>query len=96
MTASSGADKSRDYYSLNYRDPTGEAAVRNLMGRTVTLTSEDGFLLFLNIEDLRPYLQTLDFRQSRKGHVWGSRKKKTPVAAGVQDQNTNPYEGERS
>lgn len=89
MIASGGADKSRDYYSLTYRDPTGETAVRNLSGRTVQVTWENGAALHLDIEDLRPYLQTLEFRQSRKGLLWGSRKKKTPAATGVQDQNTN-------
>lgn len=77
-----GADSSRDNYSLTYADPTGETAVRNLTGRTVQVSWENGATIYLNIEDLKPYLARLDFRMSRKGHLWGS-KKKAPVAAGA-------------
>lgn len=71
----SGGEDSRDFYSLTYRDPTGETAVRNLMGRSAVLTWENGFVLHLTAEDLKPFLANLDFQMSRKGHVWGQKKK---------------------
>ncbi|MDQ1130678.1 hypothetical protein [Microbacterium sp. SORGH_AS_0888] len=79
-----GAEASRDeYYRLTYRDPTGETAVRNLMGRTVQITWENGFTLYVSTDDIQPYLDQLEFRMSRKAHVWGH-KKKTPAPTGVQ------------
>lgn len=91
-----GADDSRgsERYSLTYRDPTGETAVRNVMGRSVQVTWEDGFIISLNSEDLKPLLAQLTFRMSRKGHIWGQ--KKTPAPTGVQNRNTNHHEGDRS
>lgn len=82
MQSNGGADPSRDNYSLTYADPTGETAVRNLTGRTVQVSWENGATIYLNIEDLKPYLARLDFRMSRKGHLWGS-KKKAPAATGA-------------
>ena len=81
-----GADSSRDYYPLTYRDPTGETAVRNLMGRSVQITWENGATIHLDIDTISPLLAKLDFRMSRKGHIWGT-KKKAPVAPGAQDQH---------
>lgn len=78
-----GADSSRDYYSLTYRDPTGETAVRNLQGRTVQVTWENGATIYLDIEQIRPYLAQLDYRMSRKGHLWGH-KKNAPAAGSHQ------------
>lgn len=77
----SGADNSRDSYPLTYRDPTGEAAVRNIMGRSAQVTWEDGFILHLTADDLKPLLAQLDFRMSRKGHIWGH-KKNAPTGQG--------------
>lgn len=71
----SGADDSRDSYPLTYRDPTGEAAVRNIMGRSAQVTWEDGFIIHLTADDLRPFLAQFDFRMSRKGHIWGNKRK---------------------
>ena len=71
---SGGADRSRDYYSLTYRDPTGETAVRNLMGRSVQISWENGATIHLSVEDLRPLLAQFDFRVSRKGRIWGEKK----------------------
>lgn len=88
MQTNGGADPSRDNYSLTYADPTGETAVRNLTGRTVQVSWENGATIYLNIEDLKPYLARLEFRMSRKGHLWG--KKKGPVAAGPKQ---NPITG---
>lgn len=73
--ASSGADSSRDYYPLTYRDPTGETAVRNLMGRSVQITWENGATIHLELNTIRPLLAGLEFRMSRKGHIWGTKKK---------------------
>lgn len=70
-----GADKSRDFYSLTYRDPTGETAVRNLLGRSVQITWESGAVIHLHVDDLRPLLALFDFQVSRKGHIWGTKKK---------------------
>lgn len=80
VAASRGADHSRDdnTYRLTYRDPTGETAARNLTGRTVQVRWENGVTLFLDIEDMRPYLAQLDYHVSRKGWLWG-RKKKSPL-----------------
>ncbi|WP_454114249.1 hypothetical protein [Microbacterium maritypicum] len=70
----SGADSSRDYYPLTYRDPTGETAVRNLMGRSVQLTWENGATIHLDVDTIRPLLANLTFRMSRKGHIWGAKR----------------------
>lgn len=77
------ADHSRDSerYSLTYRDPTGEAAVRSLMGKSAQVTWDDGFIIHLTAEDLKPLLAQLNFRMSRKGHIWGH-KKKAPTGQG--------------
>jgi hypothetical protein len=83
--ASSGADSSRDYYPLTYRDPTGETAVRNLMGRSVQITWENGATIHLELNTIRPLLAGLEFRMSRKGHIWGT-KKKAPVLSGNSDE----------
>lgn len=72
MTQSSGADDTRNYYRLTYRDDTGEQAVHNIAGRTVTLTWENGLRIHVNVNDLRPFLDRLDYRLSRKGLLWGS------------------------
>lgn len=72
--APSGADTSRDYYSLTYWDPTGETAVRNLMGRSVQVTWENGATVHLDVDTIRPLLAKLSFRMSRKGHIWGTKK----------------------
>lgn len=77
----SGADASRDYYSLTYRDPTGETAIRNLMGRSVQVTWENGATVHLDVDIIRPLLAKLNFRMSRKGHIWGT-KKNAPVSSG--------------
>ncbi len=75
-----GADISRDnFYPLTYRDPTGETAVRNLSGRTVQMSWENGATIFLDVDDVRPFLARLHFRMSRKGLIWG--KRKSAVAA---------------
>lgn len=74
--APSGADHSL-CYTLTYRDPTGETAVRNLMGQSVQITWESGVTIHLSVGDLKPLLSQFDFRVSRKGHIWG--KKKTAV-----------------
>lgn len=98
-TVRRGADHSRDDYTyrLTYRDPVGEAVVRNLMGRTVQIRWENGVTLFLDIEELRPYLAQLDFHISRKGWLWG-RKKKAPgsVGADLEGENQNPNLHERT
>ncbi|OZB78171.1 MAG: hypothetical protein B7X41_20265 [Microbacterium sp. 14-71-5] len=86
-SANGGAEASRDYYPLTYWDPTGETAVRNLMGRSVQVTWENGATIHLDIETIRPLLRVLDYQMSRKGHIWGH-KKKSPAATG--DQNQNP------
>ncbi|UTT52313.1 hypothetical protein [Microbacterium maritypicum] len=77
------ADVTRDSerYSLTYRDPTGEAAVRNLMGKSAQVTWDDGFIIHLTAEDLKPLLAQLNFRMSRKGHIWGH-KKNAPTGQG--------------
>lgn len=81
----SGAESSRDYYPLTYRDPTGETAVRNLMGRSVQITWENGATIHLELNAIRPLLASLEFRMSRKGHIWGT-KKKAPVLSGNSDE----------
>ncbi|WP_091226788.1 hypothetical protein [Microbacterium sp. 3J1] len=83
----SGADQSRDYYSLTYQDPTGEAAIRNLMGRSVQVTWENGASVHLDVDTIRPLLAKLNFRMSRRGHIWGT-KKSAPDLSG------NSVEGE--
>lgn len=77
----SGADQSRDYYSLTYQDPTGETAIRNLMGRSVQVQWENGVTLHVEADTIRPLLAQLNFRMSRKGHIWGY-KKKAPTGQG--------------
>lgn len=77
----SAADHSRHFSPLTYRDPTGETAVRNLMGRSAQLTWDNGFILHIRAEDLNPLLAQLDFQMSRKGHIWGH-KKKAPETSG--------------
>lgn len=79
-----GDESSRadNYYRLTYADPTGERAVRNLTGRTVQISWENGTMLSVDIDDIRPFLKALEFRQSRKGRIWGKRKKNAPAGQG--------------
>lgn len=72
-SSSSGADSSRDYYRLTYADPTGETAVRNLTGRTVQLSWENGATIHLDIDTIRPFLAHLEYQMSRKGHLWAKK-----------------------
>jgi len=80
-----GAESSRDYYPLTYRDPTGETAVRNLSGRSVQINWENGATVHLDIATILPLLSGLEFRMSRKGHIWGT-KKKVPPASGTKPE----------
>lgn len=86
----SGAESSRDYYPLTYRDPTGETAVRNLMGRSVQITWENGATVHLDIDTIRPFLKALDYRMSRKGHIWGHKKIAPSAVAAARGENQNP------
>lgn len=99
LPAPSGADIPRDdnTYRLTYRDPTGETAVRNLTGRTVQVRWENGVTLFLDIEDMRPYLAQLDYHVSRKGWLWG-RKKNAPSLSGnsAEGETETPLKRKRS
>lgn len=94
-SVTSGADKSRDYYPLTYRDPTGETAVRNLTGRSVQITWENGATIHLDVDTIRPLLAKLTFRMSRKGHIWGS-KKSAPVLSGNSGEGEVQIEGDQS
>ena len=86
-STTSGAGHPRDFNSLTYRDPTGDAAIRALMGRTVQVAWEDGFIVYLNSEDLKPMLAQLNFRMSRKGHIWGHKKNAPEAAATARGDN---------
>lgn len=71
-----------NYYRLTYSDPTGESAVRNITGRTVQISWENGAMVSVDIDDIRPFLKSLEFRESRKGRIWGKRKKNVPAGQG--------------
>lgn len=58
------------------------------MGRSVQINWENGATIHLNVDDLRPLLALFDFRVSRKGHIWG-RKKKTAVLLEQGDGEAN-------
>lgn len=78
-SAPSRADFSLDYYSLTYRDPTGEDAVRNLVPGNVSITWPDGYTIWIPEHQAKGLLKFLlwaySFRRSRKGHTWAQPKK---------------------
>lgn len=85
LAPNSRAGTSLDYYSLTYRDPTGEAAVRNLTPGDVTITWPDGFTVRIPEDQARGLSHFLawayTFRMSRKAHIWAAPKKE-PGAPG--------------
>lgn len=74
--ASARADYSRDpdlrRNTLNYSDPTGEQAIRNLLngGGPYTITAESGLRLWMNRESLEYMLLGMKARVSRGGKLW--------------------------
>lgn len=76
--ATSRADASLGYNPLTYSDPTGQAAVLNLMPGPYAITDRRGFTIWINLADLKPLLNRLEFRESRKNLIWASTKKKAP------------------
>lgn len=73
------ADHSLNYYSLTYRDPTGEQAVRDLTPGNVSITWPDGYTIWIPEQQTKGLLKFLlwayNFRRSRKGHTWAQPKK---------------------
>ena len=63
------------------RDPTGEAAVRNLMAGEYIITGPDGLRITVDLESIAPALALYDFYLTRRGKgLRGRLKQKTPDA----------------
>lgn len=79
MHLTSQADHSPDYSTLSYRDPTGDAAVRNLTPGNISVTWPDGFTVWFTPAESQLLLRfikwSFSFRMSRKAHVWATKKK---------------------
>jgi hypothetical protein len=91
------ADYSLGFNPLTYADPTGEAVVRRLDG-DVLISWPDGFTIRLNQSDSGPLVRILtglySFKQSRRGHIWGTKRKTPTVQVGVTSE-TNAHEGNK-
>jgi hypothetical protein len=83
------ADHSPDNSKLWYSDPVGSQVVRNMTPGTYTITSPDGFRIWVELEDLKPALKLFRFTASRKGLIW-ARTKKAPEV--LQDSEGNESE----
>lgn len=85
------------YNPLTYADPTGEEVVRRLDG-DVLISWPDGFTVRLSQSDAGPVLHLLEklysFRQSRRGHVWGIRKKSPVLLAQEPGKESDTYNDE--
>lgn len=98
-SASARADYSRDpdlrRNPLTYSDRTGEQAIRNLLngGGPYTITAENGFRLFCNMQSLEYMLLGMRARVSRGGKLWVSpippEEKNTPTAVEFGDMNSS-------
>lgn len=55
---------------------------------TYTITSPDGFRIWIELEDLKPALKMFRFTASRKGLIW-ARTKKTAEILADHDGNTS-------
>ncbi len=98
MSSPIRAGEALGFNPLTYADPTGDEVVRRLDGE-VLISWPDGFTIRLNQSDSGPLVRILTslytFRQSRRGLVWGSKKKAPADEAGAQFESNN-HEGVRN